>query len=273
MNRRIYSITDIETVQCEIVKNGEHQEGKFPPIPSHKIVGISMLTCRRSQFPDDDVIEIASLGSAQGNETEMLKAFVSYTERVTPCHVTFNGRAFDLPVIKMRCLINGVPFSSYFKTGTKWDSYRSRYASDWHMDLLDYLSDFGASQRFSLDLIASGLGLPGKIGVSGKDVLPLYQAGKLDEIKNYCECDVANTYGVFLRVMHLNGEISSEGFAKSAKMFIEFLEKEAVEKHHLREFLDNIDYDRFLGVSTTLKEEAKPDNVRRFPRSNNACPH
>jgi hypothetical protein len=50
--------------------------------------------------------------------------------------------------------------------------------------------------------------MPGKVGVDGKDVGPLVHAGQIDQVRNYCLCDVVQTAGVFLRVQLLRGELT-----------------------------------------------------------------
>ena len=72
----------------------------------------------------------------------------------------------------------------------------------------DLLVNFGAS-RFSggLNLAATLLGKPGKIEVQGYMVQDLYDQGRLNEIHDYCRCDVLDTYFVFLRCSVLTGDL------------------------------------------------------------------
>ena len=44
--------------------------------------------------------------------------------------------------------------------------------------------------------------------VSGDQVYEMYQAGKLQEINDYCLCDTLDTYFVFLRTRVLTGDIT-----------------------------------------------------------------
>jgi hypothetical protein len=94
---------------------------------------------------------------------------------------------------------------------TKKPSYqqpRYRYNLEAHLDLLDLLTNFGAT-RFSggLNLAATILGNPGKMDVQGYMVQDLYEEGKLEEINDYCRCDVLDTYFVFLRAAVLLGRL------------------------------------------------------------------
>ena len=61
-----------------------------------------------------------------------------------------------------------------------------------------------------LDQIAQLMGLPGKLGMDGSAVWDAYQAGKIADIRNYCETDVANTYLVFLRFQLMRGALTAE---------------------------------------------------------------
>src|SRR4030095_8365348 len=67
--------------------------------------------------------------------------------------------------------------------------------------------------RRPLDEIAQLLGVPGKLGMDGSQVWDAYQAGRLAEIRNYCETDVVNTYLVFLRFQAMRGTLTAEQHA------------------------------------------------------------
>jgi predicted PolB exonuclease-like 3'-5' exonuclease len=75
--------------------------------------------------------------------------------------------------------------------------------------LHELLTNFG-SARFvgGLNLAANLLGKPGKMEVQGHMVQDLYEAGKLQQINDYCRCDVLDTYFVFLRTRVMAGAIN-----------------------------------------------------------------
>jgi hypothetical protein len=58
---------------------------------------------------------------------------------------------------------------------------------------MDVLSFYGASPRIKLDEMAMVLGIPGKMGVDGSHVGPLYEHGNMDAIRTYCTSDVLTT--------------------------------------------------------------------------------
>jgi predicted PolB exonuclease-like 3'-5' exonuclease len=90
-----------------------------------------------------------------------------------------------------------------------FEQFRNRYNLDAHLDLQEILTNFG-STRFTggLNLAANLLGKPGKMDVQGFMVQDLYNEGKLQEINDYCRCDVLDTYFVFLRTRVMFGLIS-----------------------------------------------------------------
>ena len=157
---RLSLVLDAETVTDETIVDADFPKDKFAPHIAQKIVSLSAATFVREAFPNDQSLEIRSLSSAKGNEAEMLRSFISFVDKKRPRLVGFNSKGFDLEVIKDRCLVHGIQFPTWFKTGTKWESYRSRFASDWQLDLMDFMTSFGASPRFSLELASRAIGIP-----------------------------------------------------------------------------------------------------------------
>lgn len=130
-----------------------------------------------------------------------------------PTLVTYNGRTFDVPLLELAAFRYGLSVPGWFDTagGRAYQQPRNRYNSQAHLDLMDLLTNFGAS-RFSggLNLAATLLGKPGKMEIEGHMVQDLYDEGRLVEINDYCRCDVLDTYFVFLRTRVLVGELKLE---------------------------------------------------------------
>jgi len=78
-----------------------------------------------------------------------------------------------------------------------------------HLDLMDMLSGYGASPRVSLDEMATLLGVPGKLGVDGEQVMSLYESGHIDRIRSYCAHDVLTTTLVFMYYSYHRGWLDS----------------------------------------------------------------
>ena len=104
-------------------------------------------------------------------------------------------------------------------------------------DLLEVLSDFGASAKIKLNEICAALGLPGKTGTDGGDVMVLFDAGEVQAIRDYCETDVLNTYGIYLHFELIRGRLSPEAHQQAIEHLVGYL-KEQSQKSHLREFLE-----------------------------------
>jgi predicted PolB exonuclease-like 3'-5' exonuclease len=199
-----YLVLDIETVldaELPIVPVADNE--RLPAPPHHRVVVIGALLLN----PNYEVKRLGVVGDAK-DEAGMLRDFAKLLEDRRPCLVTFNGRSFDMPVIATRCLRHGVPLRHYYRSR----DVRYRYTAEGHLDLMDYVADFGAAKASRLDVIAKLCGMPGKVGIDGKDVGPMVHAGRLQEVRDYCLCDVAQTAGVFLRVQLLRGELEREPY-------------------------------------------------------------
>ena len=91
--------------------------------------------------------------------------------------VSFNGRAFDLPVMEMQALRYGCQAPRYFNE--KY-GHRYRYSEERHYDLFDFLSNVGVHRiRGGFNLLARLIGLPGKTWVDGSMIQGLWEAGQL----------------------------------------------------------------------------------------------
>jgi predicted PolB exonuclease-like 3'-5' exonuclease len=197
---RSYLVLDIETILDPELPIAESSEAeRLPASPHHQIVAIGVLW-----FGEDyKVRRIGIIGEGK-SEPEALVDFARFLDERRPDLVTYNGRGFDLPVIVARCLRHGIPMNHYYKSR----DVRYRFSPEGHLDLMDYIADFGAAKPAKLDIVAKLCGMPGKVGVDGKDVGPLVHQGRIEEVRNYCLCDVLQTAGVFLRVQLLRGELS-----------------------------------------------------------------
>lgn len=211
----------------------------FPRQLFHRVVSISILLADIKNVDGYEYYEINKIGTISNidnSEEEIVKKFFDCLCKYLPKIVSYNGRTFDLPVMKYRAMKYGISIETLFKAGDKWNSYNQRYSLDWHCDLLEALSDFGASARCKMNEVCSILGIPGKIGIDGSRVANMFDEGKLKEINNYCETDVLNTYLVYLNYGLLTGLISKKNFHD---MNID-LKNYMISKNlsHFNEFLD-----------------------------------
>ncbi|HTY64650.1 MAG TPA: ribonuclease H-like domain-containing protein [Acidobacteriota bacterium] len=200
------------------------QQSDFFPVPFHIPIAISTLHA-------DEKYRIRALGcfgADRYSEVEMISKFWQTFESAQTL-VTFNGRGFDLPVLETRALKHGLSLPRYFATGQTRNTYRgNRYSDAYHIDLCDFLSNFGAAfRRNSLNVLAKLIGLPGKYTIAGEDVEYLFRQGRLKEINQYCMTDVLQTYLLFLRVELLRGKLDANGYREAAVAAREYLMQRA----------------------------------------------
>jgi predicted PolB exonuclease-like 3'-5' exonuclease len=221
----------------------EITDGKnsFPRQCFHQVVAISFVVCEiERDFSGGETYhlkEIRSGGNIDSSEEELVKGFFSHLKKNFSRLVSFNGKNFDLPVLKYAAMKHQVEAAWLYKSGDKWNNYNSKFSLDWHCDLADAFSDFGASSRCKMNEICAALNLPGKIGVDGSKVTEMFDAGKLKEIRDYCETDVINTYLLYLTLQQHNGSLSINSFLQAKEDLRRFLERNSSEKPHFAEFL------------------------------------
>lgn len=237
MQSRPLVVFDTETIPDPALHTGD----EFPKTPFHQVVAISFLAARVESTeggPQYVVDELRTGGDVTYSEGQLVKAFFQYVEKKRPRLVTFNGRGFDLPMLKYRGLKHEGAAPWFAKGEGRWDNYGYRYNVDWHCDLMDVLSDYGASKAASLSDVSALLGVPCKLGIEGPQVKGLVEAGRLAEVRDYCETDVLSTYLIFLRLALFRGEMSARGHANSTADLQAYLAKERSARPHLGVFLD-----------------------------------
>ena len=80
-------------------------------------------------------------------------------------------------------------------------------------------------------------GGPDKLGMDGSQVWPAYRAGRLPEIRAYCETDVANTWLMFCRFQLMRGLWTPEHYRSEISLLRDTLHGRSAEASHWREFL------------------------------------
>jgi predicted PolB exonuclease-like 3'-5' exonuclease len=235
--RRLYSLENLDdTAVAEIMFYKRRQETggmDFLRLHLHRIVAISVALRSSDRF------KVWSLGDSTSSEKELIQRFFDGIEKFIPTLVSWNGSAFDLPVIHYRALFHGIVGLRYWESGDedqsfRWNNYLSRYHQR-HLDLMDVLSGYQIRAVAPLDEVATLLGLPGKMGMSGTKVWNLFQGGELDAIRNYCETDVLNTYLIFLRFELIRGRLDQAAYEQEYQLVRNVIGAE--NKTHFLEFL------------------------------------
>ena len=190
---------------------------EFLPLNLHRIIAISVLT------DSEGNLEIRSFASNDSTEKSMIQMFYDQVGNNENCLVTWNGILFDLPVLNYRTLFNGVDASSYWQNEL------------WPIDLKDVLANHNTKNQGNLDSVAKGLNLPGKINVSGEQVWDLYLESRIEEVRNYCDHDVLNTYLIFIHYQAMIGKINNREYSSKMQSLKKLLSDS--DKHHFKLFL------------------------------------
>jgi hypothetical protein len=237
--RRLYGLgglSDEDVARAMYAKRREQTgDSEFLPIHLHRVVAISIVL-----RGGGDELKVWSLGTLESDEKDLVSRFFDGIDRFTPTLVSWNGAGFDLPVLHYRALLHGVSAARYWETGDddrefRYNNYLSRYHAR-HTDLMDVLAGYQPRCSAPLDQVATLLGYPGKMGMSGAAVWDEYLAGNLAGIRDYCETDVLNTYLIYLRWQRVRGRLTADALRAEFDRVRGTLSSQ--NKPHLTSFLD-----------------------------------
>ena len=166
----------------------------YPEFGKVLVISIGQIT-----YPDG-VTPVSKVKSFYGdNEAEILKDFMGTMIKIFSIKpnvkiIGHNIKGFDIPYLIKRSIINGVSIP---------DKLHLQKVKPWENCLLDTYDiwKFGGWNGASLSLICDLLDIPSpKEAMKAGDVSAAYWAGKLEEIKEYCEGDVVATMNVMLKL-------------------------------------------------------------------------
>jgi 3'-5' exonuclease len=206
---------------------------EFLAHPLHRIVSIGVL------YQGGEQIKLSAFGRDSEDEAELLRQFFDVIEKRTPTLISWNGGGFDLPVLHYRALLHGVASPRYWDQGDddrefRYNNYLNRF--HWrHIDLMDVLAGYQMRAAAGLDMIASLLGFPGKLGMDGSKVWPAWRDGDRASIHDYVEHDVLNTYLVYLRFELMRGGLNSDALTRREAQLRDYLGQAG--RAHLDRFL------------------------------------
>ena len=235
--RRMWNLDELSDSEVATAMTFMHQQktgSEFLPPHMQQVVAISVV------FRTGDQVRVWSLGDRDADEADIIQRFFDGIQRYSPELVSWNGNCFDLPVLHYRALKLGIQAPRYWEIGDgdrsfRYNNYLSRF--HWrHVDLMDVLSGFQNRGRASLEQMAIMLGFPGKLGMSGDKVWQCWLDGGIEDIRNYCETDVLNTYLVYLRFQFMRGLLDDAGLQAEYALLRAQLRE--YDKPHLNEFLN-----------------------------------
>lgn len=234
---RIYDLSDLssESVRAALckIRRDETNGHEFMRLHLQKIIVISAV------FRHNDKLAVWSLGQEDTSESELIARFFEGIQKYGPTLVSWNGSAFDLPVLHYRALLHGIAAPRYWEVGEqdpnfRYNNYLNRFHYR-HLDLMDVMAGYQAKAVVPLDQLAVLLGFPGKLGMSGDRVFDCFQQGDIKAIRNYCETDVLNTYLIYLRFETCRGRLSKLQYQQECELLRNTLKEH--NSPHLDEFL------------------------------------
>jgi predicted PolB exonuclease-like 3'-5' exonuclease len=235
--RRIHDLpsapTDADVLAWYGAQRRAATGGDFAPLYLQKVVAIGCA------LREGASLRVWSLGEIDDPEPVLIRRFFDGIERYTPQLVSWNGGSFDLPVLQHRALVHGVAAPRYWDWGDedrefRFNNYLGRFHTR-HLDVMDVLAMYQPRAYAGLDAMARLCGFPGKLGMAGSEVAAAVAAGRLADVRNYCECDVMNTYLVYQRFRLIRGELDAEAYAREISLARERLT--AADAPHWRAFL------------------------------------
>ena len=237
--RRIYpqlaELNDADTLSALTAIRIQEAGHNFMRLPLQRIVCISAL------YIKDGTFSLFSLTADKFSEEEILAKFFRAFNDVAklPKLISWNGSGFDIPVLIYRAMQYDLAAPWLFEEGDRiknmrFDNYVNRFHTR-HLDLMDRFSQYGASRREAMDVVASLYGLPGKTDVDDSMVGELVSNNDWQTLSIYCESDVMNTWLIYLRWLRLTGQLSLPDFAawqqQSRDYLIKFTQADGTPRH------------------------------------------
>ena len=250
--RLVYSLPEELTDPAEVMaemwaRGGATEEDPTPFLKTTVCRVVSVAALERRELADGSVkLNLLSLprdpsSDEEASEAHVVGTFLDALGRNRPQLVGFNSLQSDLKILIQRGIILGLAAPGFCERPDKpWegiDYFAS--GSDWNVDLKDIVGGWGLASP-SLHELAVQCGVPGKMGVYGNDVAPMWLDGKLDRIVQYNECDALTTYLVWLRTAHFAGHFDTAAYAREQQLVADLLQMEIARggRHHLEEYLE-----------------------------------
>lgn len=214
--RRIYpqlaDLNDADALSALTAIRVQEAGHDFMRLPLQRIVCISALYIKEGK------LSLFSLTADKFSEEEILTKFFKAFSDIDklPQLISWNGSGFDIPVLIYRAMQYGLAAPWLFEEGERiksmrFNNYVNRFQTR-HLDLMDRFSQYGASRREAMDVVASLYGLPGKTDVDGSMVGALVADNDWQTLSIYCESDVMNTWLIYLRWLRLTGQLALASF-------------------------------------------------------------
>ena len=182
-------LSDEDIIRAMTFRFLQQTGSEFPPLNMHKIITISLL------MVSSEITAIKTFSIKEQTEEQILKSLHKELNKDASKLISWNGLIFDIPVILFRSMLYELASSELLLCSSK------------HLDLKNEIS-FGQTDKIQgLGTVSKQVGSSGKPIDSGKMVWDMYEDKAFNEITEYCESDVINTYLIYLSHQLLNREI------------------------------------------------------------------
>lgn len=169
-------------------------EDASEPVPVSLQTPVAVCVLRVA--PDLTLLNFKCLDAPHFRPREIVNQFWFGVTHYNARLITFNGRAFDLPLLELAAFRYGIQARDYYLA-------RDRYRGP--IDLQDWFTNSGAyTLAGGLDVLAKLIGKPGRL------FAPKAPTESLAEINDRCLCDALDTYFVFLRTRVMTGDITGD---------------------------------------------------------------
>lgn len=185
------------------------------------------------------VKSIKSAGELDSDELQIITGFKNYCIKNKPRLVSYNGKNFDIPVLKYRFMKHDMDMAWFYaKTDdTKWakDTYNDKWGEEYNLDLYQFYKqpNGGMNMREACSIFQ----IPVKMDIDGGEVAESYKNGYIMGIRNYCEQDAIATYILFLISCFHRGELTHDQYSNSMTNLLQCLGEKS-EQHFIDFFSD-----------------------------------
>jgi predicted PolB exonuclease-like 3'-5' exonuclease len=226
--RRVYDlgpeVTDLDVLHHMFCAGGASEEEPRPYLKTVlcRVVSVAALIRRKGAngSVSHRLVTLPRYGAPAIPEVDLLRRFLTGIGKIKPQLVGFNITEADLPILLQRAAVCGVTALNFCARPKKpWEGrdYFTRY-TDWLLDLRQLYGGRGRSTP-SLHELACAARIPGKIDISGKQMIDLWLKGDISKIVAYNEFDALTTFLLWLRTARLAGLISAgEAAAEEATL-------------------------------------------------------
>ena len=207
--RKLYNLDGLNDKNvAEVMFHRQRQLKGDEQLPLHQQQIVALTALLRTA----DAIKLVTFEGCSGSEQELVQQFFALMEKHAPMLVTWNGAAFERPVMHYRSVFHGVGSNHY------WNSHAH------HLDLVTQFTGSDADVAAPLGEIAALLDLPGNAELSNN--WDLHLAGELEQIHNNITVDAFNIYLIHLRLQLVSGRLSQERYKSECQKLRELLQQQ-----------------------------------------------